>query len=393
LNWQINPNTGWGVLGLNLALQAELDQRYAPVPLVPTLYPEWLSSQHGPPMEKILAREKAARQLRQPETQGCCVCDFPVLHSLGNWLGLSGAGDPTSRARGTSNLGIIFFESTQFSEQALAAGRTFDLILAGSTWNQQVLRGCGLTNVETFLQGVDLSLFRPAPAPSGNRAFFVFSGGKLEFRKGQDLTVAAFRKFWQHHAEAILVTAWHNPWPKSMMGIDRQGHVSGCPAVDAQGRIDVTSWLEANGVPRNACHDIGLVPNYLMPSVYAQVDVAVLPNRCEGGTNLVAMECLACGIPTILSANTGHLDLVDERHCYPLTRQRPVPPTPPFAGMAGWGESDVDEMVELLERVYRDRAEAARRGGAASRFMQGWSWRTRYEELLVYLERVETRRT
>ena len=51
-------------------------------------------------------------------------------------------------------------------------------------------------------------------------------------------------------------------------------------------------------------------PNVGMPHVLHEADVALFPNRAEGGTNLVAMECLASGIPTILSANTGHLDLL-----------------------------------------------------------------------------------
>ncbi len=178
-----------------------------------------------------------------------------------------------------------------------------------------------------------------------------------------------------------------------MVGIDRQGHVTGSPSVDPQGVIDIAGWLEANGIPRSAGRDIGLVPNQLMPSVYRQVDVAVLPNRCEGGTNLVAMECLACGIPTILSSNTGHLDLVDERHCYPLSRQGPVRPVPPFQGTDGWGESDVAEVVGMLERVYQDRAEGAKRGAAAVRFMQDWTWRKRFEELVAHLQRAEERRT
>lgn len=392
LNWQINPNTGWGVLGLNLALQAELDRRRTPVPLVPTLYPEWLISQHGAPLERILAREKIACEILKQDKEGRCHCEFPVLHSLGNWLGVEGVGDPTQRVVGTINLGIIFFENSQVSDQARQTSRAFDLILAGSTWNKQVLLKSGISNVETFLQGVDLALFRPARNAAKDKAFFIFSGGKLEYRKGQDITVAAFRKFRQRHPDAVLVTAWHNPWPQSIKGIDRSGNVAGSPTVDAEGRIDVAGWLEANGLPRGACHDIGLVPNYLMPGVYSQVDVAVLPNRCEGGTNLVAMECLACGIPTILSANTGHLDLADERHCYPLTKQDPVRPVPPFWGTDGWGESDVDEVVAALERVYQDREDAVKRGAAAARFMEDWSWRKRFEELVGLLERAEARR-
>jgi glycosyltransferase involved in cell wall biosynthesis len=389
LNWQINPNTGWGILGLNLAVQAELDQRMVPVPLVPTVGVEWLQPEHQALLKPVLAREKTACGMLEKQAQKRCHCDFPVVHSLGNWLGFEGLNALTERVTGSVNLGIIFFENTQLSSNAVTASKEYQLILAGSSWNCQVLRKNGIEHVETFLQGIDPTLFRPArPAFTTGQPFLIYSGGKLEYRKGQDITVAAFRKFRQRHSDAILVTTWHNSWPKTIAGIERRGHVTGRPQVDAQGHLDVTTWLEGNGVPRQAIHDVGLVPNHLMPSVYNQVSVAVLPNRCEGGTNLVAMECLACGVPTILSANTGHLDLVDERHCYPLVKQSPVQPFPPFNGTEGWGESDVDEVVEMLERVYQNRAEAERRGAAAVRFMQDWSWKKRFEELLRHLEKL-----
>ncbi len=38
--------------------------------------------------------------------------------------------------------------------------------------------------------------------------FVVFSGGKLEFRKGQDLAVAAMRIFMQRHSDVVFITAW-----------------------------------------------------------------------------------------------------------------------------------------------------------------------------------------
>ena len=60
-----------------------------------------------------------------------------------------------------------------------------------------------------------------------------------------------------------------------------------------------------------------------------RADVALFPNRCEGGNNLVAMESIASGVPVILSANTGHLDIIAEIGSdvlFPLVRQGRVPP-------------------------------------------------------------------
>jgi glycosyltransferase involved in cell wall biosynthesis len=84
------------------------------------------------------------------------------------------------------------------------------------------------------------------------------------------------------------------------------------------------------------------------------------------------MECLACGVPTIVSDNTGHKDLVATGAPYALTRQRPV--WQDGMGTEGWGESDVEEIVEALERVWRDRQAAERRGAFGAATMVDWSW-------------------
>jgi len=65
-------------------------------------------------------------------------------------------------------------------------------------------------------------------------------------------------------------------------------------------------------------------PNRLMPDVFREVDLAVFPNRCEAGTNLVAMEALAFGLPCLISQNTGHLDIIQNNNAIPLTVQKPI---------------------------------------------------------------------
>jgi glycosyltransferase involved in cell wall biosynthesis len=113
-----------------------------------------------------------------------------------------------------------------------------------------------------------------------------------------------------------------------------------------------------------------------MPAVLREMDVALFPNRAEGGTNLVAMEAMACGLPVILSRNTGHIDLIDGDNCYPLDDQRPA--SRGFAGIdgvPGWGESRIDEIVARLEQIFTDRAEARRRGQRAAEFMARLTWR------------------
>jgi glycosyltransferase involved in cell wall biosynthesis len=148
----------------------------------------------------------------------------------------------------------------------------------------------------------------------------------------------------------------------------------GVPEIDRQARLAIAPWLQANGIPPEAVVDVGTVPNPMMGQILRTADAAIFPSRAEGGTNQVAKECLACGVPTILSANTGHLDLIRDDICYPLHQQSPVTPANQETGVEGWGESDIEEMVEQLEQVYSDRAIAQAVGIQASQAMQEWSW-------------------
>ena len=122
-----------------------------------------------------------------------------------------------------------------------------------------------------------------------------------------------------------------------------------------------------------------------MPHVIREADVALFPNRAEGGTNLVAMECMACGIPTILSANTGHMDLLAMGDvAIPLSRQA-------ARGHDGidatdWGESDVDKIVEALETVWRDREAARATGERAAAAMAHFDWRRQIGLLMRAIE-------
>ncbi|HEV2618928.1 MAG TPA: glycosyltransferase [Acidobacteriaceae bacterium] len=120
---------------------------------------------------------------------------------------------------------------------------------------------------------------------------------------------------------------------------------------------------------------LGAIPNALVPQMLREAHVALFPNRAEGGTNLVAMEAMACGIPVVLSANTGHLDLIRSDNCYVLTRQSPVSAANVELGTDGWGESDPEEIVTTLEAIYTDWETAQARAAVAAKQMASHSWR------------------
>jgi glycosyltransferase involved in cell wall biosynthesis len=305
-DWQVSAFFGWGVYGLNLALELARD----------------------PTIEARTSRPIEPRQIGVDALRASALLPFLARSSQGpppprdgTWLQSLGNNFLPTRLP-QARIGVIFFESP-LSAEAIERARGYEVIVAGSSWNAEVLKAAGFDNVRTIMQGVDRSLFHPAPKRNlFPGRFLIFSGGKPEPRKGQDIVVAAFRIFARCHPEAMLVTAWHSGWPELARGMD----------------------LDLSAFPGRVI-DVGALPNGLLAPIYRECDVALFPNRAEGGTNLVAMECLACGVPAILSDNTGHRDLLRMGLGYRLAQK-------PGEVWSEWGESNVDDVVEALEWAF-----------------------------------------
>jgi glycosyltransferase involved in cell wall biosynthesis len=376
INWEISSFFGWGVYGLNLALNWASDFRLDPVCSFP------ISSQNivvdplrQRRLEKFFQNSNTLADhliLRQNQ---CIRISAPVLLGVGNEF-RTDVGPFGTNLTGNPTIGVAFFETANLSDEALERARSLDLVVAGSSWGESILSALGLTRVTTLLQGVDHTLFHPAGRLGlfADR-FLVFSGGKLELRKGQDLVITAFSRFARKYRDALLVTAWHSPWPQLARSLDATGKAAPL-VINGFGQLDLYAWATANGILADQFLDLGAVPNAPLPSVLREMDVALFPNRCEGGTNLVAMECMACGVPAILSANTGHLDLIDHTACFVLEQQDPIAGQGAgVGGIAGWGESSVGEIVDVLERAYHHRKEARERGRRAAELMQRMTWK------------------
>ncbi|HLJ63488.1 MAG TPA: glycosyltransferase family 4 protein [Stellaceae bacterium] len=372
--WAPGSHFGWGVYGLNLMLHWAHDPDL--VPISSAYYRDQdivLEPSIRRDIAPLLEASEAFQRTLASSAGKPVSCSAPVLHALNERLN-GYLSVRRTRLRGAANIGILFNIDSTIDDEVRAKARLYDLLVAGSSWNGQWLASFGeRLPVITLLQGVDPELFHPGPrSPRFAGRFTVFSGGKVEYRKGQDRTLRAFRAFQSRHAEALLVTAWHSPWPEVVKGIERNGDITAVP-FRPDGQPDFAAWAAANGVPPSSFLDLGPVPNRIMPAILRDMDAAIFSNRCEGGTNLVAMEAMACGVPTILSANTGHLDLMGDGISLPLRRQRPIPRFT-NCGTEGWGESDTEEMVEALEFLWQNRAAAQEMGDKGAAFMKGLSW-------------------
>ncbi len=371
LTWQLSEIHGWGLVGVHTALYL-LDQGRPPLllerPLLATLRPD-----NRDRLTPLLAgHERISAIADQVRDRVVVIEGWTLLHALSNGFV---EGPTSARYRGSRNVGVIAFEDSWFDAATLERARSYDKIVVHSTYNRDLLLEQGLSDVGCAFQGIDPSEL-PALPPTGRFGdrFVIFSGGKLEFRKGQDIVLAAFRRFHERHPEALLVTAWHNHWPHTSGTIAESPLTPMPPMIGDNGKLRIMEWAMAHGVPPEGFVDMGFLPRHQIAAIMADCHAAVFPNRCEGATNLVAMEAMACGVPVILSANTGHLDLIREGNCLPLRDQTPV--VDPTGARRGWGESAVEEVIEQLERIYTGRAAAQVRAEAGRAFMCGErSWR------------------
>ena len=339
LAFQVNTYTGWGVVGLNIALEL------AAMPDVDlSLWSADLTGVSPLELSRLLPiAQRCQRELQEAQrTRTPIAFDGVLVSADGNQC--TGP-RPDSVIQATKHMGLMVFEDTALTPEKLERLKRYDWLVTASRWNHDVLASHGVSS-HLVPQGIDPTIWHPAPKSGRwNDRFVVFSGGKLEYRKGQDIVLAAFKMFHVKHLEALLVTSWQNQWPALAIDMTLNGHVEHEPVVTSDG-VDIEGWCVDNGIPEGAHIELGMVPNALLAPIVREADVAVFASRAEGGTNLGAMECLAAGVPTLFSDNTGHRDLPGWRI---NQRGQPRQPTRFFDGVEGWGESDPLHLVERLE--------------------------------------------
>ena len=101
--WQMSSRTGWGVFGLNLALQLAA-RRIAAIPFLEPLDLE-LSAVQAAAIEPALRRVREAAALLPTEPDRVFSCPYPVLHALGNGFTTTSV---SRKIEGSPDIGMVF---------------------------------------------------------------------------------------------------------------------------------------------------------------------------------------------------------------------------------------------------------------------------------------------
>lgn len=246
--------------------------------------------------------------------------------------------NPVSHARGLQNVALSFFEFP-LTPKAVENSRRYDVIFFGSTWCLDRAREAGITNGKVLIQGVDQEIFHPTHEQHVPR--LIFSGGKFEYRKGQDLVIAAFKEYAKQHPDAHLVCAWHNLWFNQLAGsMAASPHimfhgVRGCSQCEF-----FKNLLIANGLRYDQFTVLPMLGQAQLASVMRKCEFSLFPNRCEGGTNLVLMEFLSCGRPAVANLLTGHADLIGAD----------IQPIRANYDSMHWAEQSISDIAGAMER-------------------------------------------
>lgn len=379
ISWVLSTISGYGIYGLQIVLQflcrggqqVILTRKPAITALPPLVQPK---------LDPIFDLAGKLHTFLQDKPNELLSFNHAVLHGCStDFSGFPGQ----DMVWGKPNVACAAIEHLVCTDHGRAVAKNYDMFIAISEWNAAYLKSLNVGPVHLCYQGIDPTLFHPGPRSHLYRdRFMIFSGGKFEFRKGQDIALAAFKIFHARHPEALLVSCWQNLNMPDAKAFELAGHCQTMPQAAPNFGLQTTPWLLSMGLPPHSFIDLPFTHNLLMPNVLRECDVAIFPNRCEGGTNLVAMEAMACGIPTYVSYNTGHKDLVDFIGCNAFRSQKAVKPSPHMATVQDWGESDVDEVVEALEYVYAHREAAAQNAKNVAEKMQAWTWGALNEKLL-----------
>ena len=214
-----------------------------------------------------------------------------------------------SAALGKRNVAMSFFEFA-LGPDAKANADKFEAVFVGSTWCQQRCAEAGIHNTRVLIQGVDGDIFKPQPPREPDGTLRIFSGGKFEYRKGQDLVIAAFREFVKSHPEAHLVCAWHNPWPALIFDALQRSTllIQSITGAATQQNLFARVLIE-NGIPPENFTILPQLSHIDLAREMANTDFGLFPNRCEGGNNLVMQEYAGVRGKIVANVKTGHADI------------------------------------------------------------------------------------
>ncbi len=310
----------------------------------------------------------------------------PVLRRLDNTIIPNSANLFNKQLTGSPSIGFAEIDQLGQNRRPFdSLANDFAEVITGSAWAESMIRTQGVYNTKLVHTGVDLALYHPATrANLFPDRFVIYVDGPLEARGGIDIAVTAVSDFAKHRPDILLVIAPRFAGTASVIALSRIS--SSAPiAIKFDGQPELSGWLKQMGLNARQFILSPPISELWRAQVLREADVVLVTDRAHPGLNQTAMAAMACGVPVILADNTGNRDLADPDICYVLDHQKDLgDPNRP-----GWGISDLDQIVQTLEKIYSDRAAALQVGARAAQKMLDYSWVHQIEKLAAVIAPLE----
>lgn len=273
------------------------------------------------------------------------------------------AGLPTQTRVGWTMWETTDFRSKRPEWQEEFARANLDLLLVPTPWQVKVYRESGW--VSCPVQSVPLAIPRVyQPMERLERdTFTVATWGVLVKRKGVADAIEVFRRAFPlgQYPDCRL----RLKTKVGVLGHDSSGHP--IPPDLSDPRIEV--------------YDEIWPPQHMLGFLY-EADCALFMSYAEG-FGVPARESIATGLPTILSNNSGHEPIADERYTWPVPTKAVVA-SEDQGGF--WWQPDSDVAVDMLRDVYHNRGMAYAKAQAGTQwFHETWGPERIAEDLLSTL--------
>lgn len=274
---------------------------------------------------------------------------------------------------GCYSIGLTMLECDRIPQDWAARCNSMDEIWVPSTFNRATFAASGVCpeKIRVMPLGVDEYRFHPGNAPlpvPGRRGFAFLSVFEWIPRKGYDILLRAFLAEFEPHEDVCLILRVHDNSAYDPLG----------QRINAE----IASFKSALG--KTSGPPVILLPALMTPDelarLYAAADCFVLPTRGEGW-NMTALEAMACGVPTICTNWSAHLDFMTPKNSFLIDVERlePVPafgiPNDKVYAGAHWACPSEAHLRRLVRWVYNNRAQARDAGMKGSRdVMAGFTW-------------------
>lgn len=261
------------------------------------------------------------------------------------------------------NIGYYIFEYDNIPQEWVDVMNTLDVVCTASQWGVDVLKKNGVTKpCKVIPGGVNSKVFYPLEKSESKNtilgAYQFIHVGKAEVRKGTLELLQAFNRTFKGSNDVRLILMVDN------------GNVSSEEFLKKYVDEGLFKYPTDNIVPLSFVDDIA--------EIYRDSDCGVFPSKAEG-IGLPITEAMACGLPVIVSKNSGMTEYITEKNAIVLTEGTASkiydPKYFPVAGERGtWTTPSIEEIGAKMRWAFENQELASKIGQVAAEDMKKYSW-------------------